>query len=404
MAWGGPRLRQGRPVIRVPPWPTPAPALWTSWRLALPTIRGHTLVARHLRLAKPVPADLISDPSVPAPRDEWEEVIASSSDTLAFHAPGWVDAVCASGSWSDVTHLFEAASGGRLLVPMVERSRVPRAAIRRASLPYGWGFGGVVATPQVTPDEFGAVVEFLAQNAVHPLTIRPNPLLRGRWSERIPSGGAATVARAAHVLDLDGGFDYVFEKRFKSRARTAVRRAERSGVTAECDTTGRLVPVFYDLYGKSLKRWSRRGHLPAWLARRSGETRDPRQKFEDVAARLGDACRVWVAYAEGRPAAALICLVRGKAASYWRGCIDEEIASRTRASYLVQKLAIEDACGAGCLHYHMGETGDSASLAQFKEGFGARLHRYDEYRMEGAPRSAFERATARLVSAVTKAA
>jgi hypothetical protein len=29
----------------------------------------------------------------------------------------------------------------------------------------------------------------------------------------------------------------------------------------------------------------------------------------------------------------------------------------------------------------MGDTGDSPSLAQFKEGFGAHLHRYDEYRL-----------------------
>jgi lipid II:glycine glycyltransferase (peptidoglycan interpeptide bridge formation enzyme) len=102
-----------------------------------------------------------------------------------------------------------------------------------------------------------------------------------------------------------------------------------------------------------------------------------------VADRLGDACRIWIAWVDGRPAAAVICLVHGNAASYWRGCIDEELASKTRASYLVQKLAIEDACRSGCTTYHMGETGKSASLGQFKEGFGARPHAYEEFRVPG---------------------
>src|SRR5919204_1903787 len=107
-------------------------------------------------------ADLISDPIVPA-RAEWEAVVRSSPDALPFHAPGWVEAVCASGTWSDVTLLFQAASGGFLLVPMVERAGVLHPGGRRASLPHGWGFGGVVASPEVTANEFRAVVSYLAQ-------------------------------------------------------------------------------------------------------------------------------------------------------------------------------------------------------------------------------------------------
>jgi lipid II:glycine glycyltransferase (peptidoglycan interpeptide bridge formation enzyme) len=200
------------------------------------------------------------------------------------------------------------------------------------------------------------------------------------WRRAAPPG-AATKERLAHVLDLAGGFERVFEERFKSRARTAVRRAERAGVRAEVDTSGRLVPVFYSLYRKSIRRWARRTRLPGWIHNRVAEARDPVEKFTAHAAALGDSCRIWVAYVGDRPAAALICLVQGPSASYWRGCIDDKLSSTTRASHLLQKLAIEDACRSGCRVYHMGETGAVASLAQFKEGFGALPYRYEEFRL-----------------------
>ena len=348
-----------------------------------------------------MPGNPIGDPVIPVPRDEWDAVISASPDALAFHAPNWSDAVCASGSWVDATLFFRAASGGRLVVPMVRRSGVAGRLAPRASLPYGWGFGGVVASPETTPDEFRMVVAHLADSAGEPTTVRPNPLLRDRWAESVPAQ-SETVSRAAHVLDLEGGFERVFKERFKGRARTAVRKAERSGVTVERDTTGRLVPDFYSLYRSSLDRWAERRRIPTWLGRRLGETRDPRRKFEDVASRLREGCRIWLARVDDQPAAALICLVRGSNASYWRGCMDEERASRTQASHLLQKLAIEDACNSGCLHYHMGETGGSRSLAQFKEGFGARLHLYEEFRFSGT--RPLRRTTARLASGLRRSA
>ncbi|MGH2909670.1 MAG: hypothetical protein ACRDK8_10280, partial [Solirubrobacteraceae bacterium] len=67
------------------------------------------------------------------------------------------------------------------------------------------------------------------------------------------------------------------------------------------------------------------------------------------------------------------------------------LAGPTRANYLLHSLAIEEACAAGCRHYHMGETGESESLAQFKTRFGARPHRYAQYHLERVPVTAADR-------------
>jgi hypothetical protein len=65
--------------------------------------------------------------------------------------------------------------------------------------------------------------------------------------------------------------------------------------------------------------------------------------------------------------------------------MDLSFAGPTRANYLLHRLAIEDACASDCHYYHMGETGQSASLAQFKSRFGALAVAYEEYRFERLP-------------------
>jgi lipid II:glycine glycyltransferase (peptidoglycan interpeptide bridge formation enzyme) len=185
-------------------------------------------------------------------------------------------------------------------------------------------------------------------------------------------------------LDLAGGFDQVWTKGFTGQTRNHIRRAERSGLSVECDTTGRLIPEFYGLFEQSLVRWANQQHEPVWLARWRGHQRDPLRKLQMMAKMLGDECRVWVARFEGRPAAALIVL-QGTNAHYTRGAMDKELASATHANDLLQRLAIEDACRAGCHHYDMGESGTSESLAHFKSRFGAVGYSYAEYYFERLP-------------------
>ncbi|HEX2980122.1 MAG TPA: hypothetical protein VHO48_07650, partial [Anaerolineaceae bacterium] len=46
---------------------------------------------------------------------------------------------------------------------------------------------------------------------------------------------------------------------------------------------------------------------------------------------------------------------------------------------------IEDACLAGCRYYHMGESGTSTSLSQFKSRLGAIAYPYAQYAIERLP-------------------
>ena len=67
--------------------------------------------------------------------------------------------------------------------------------------------------------------------------------------------------------------------------------------------------------------------------------------------------------------------------------MNKELAAPTNANDVLQWHAIEDACEAGCRHYHFGESGASRSLAHFKEKFAARPVAHTEFLIERLPLS-----------------
>jgi Acetyltransferase (GNAT) domain len=309
------------------------------------------------------------------PRDVWESVADSDPEVLVTQTPAWMDAVCMSGRWNDVTREYEV-DGRRILVPLAQRVPALPAMTIHASPPTGWGFGGLIAEGGVRAEDIAAVLADLTRRPGLRLLIRPNPLQRDRW----PNGVGIPIRRRAHVLDLRPGTDAIWTS---MRARTQIRKAQRH-VNIETDTTGRLLPVFFDLLDLSRERWARQQHEPVWLARWRGRRLDPLAKWRRIASALGDRCRVSIAWTQGRPAAGLIVL-QGRNAHYTRGAMDRELAAPTSASTGLQWKAICDAADAGCSWYHMGETGTSKSLSMFKEQLGAEPHDYMEYRFERLP-------------------
>ncbi|HEY3020322.1 MAG TPA: GNAT family N-acetyltransferase [Solirubrobacteraceae bacterium] len=326
------------------------------------------------------------DVSSPAPRDAWAELARLDPDVLVTQTPAWTDCLCAVTGARDVSRLYDFGAGRRMVLPLVRPRRRPGC---EASLLAAWGFGGLVG-PEPRADEVRAVLADLRASVPLSVRVRPNPLHADVWSAATPPG-VVRLRRCAHVIDLQPGFDAIWKTGFSNRARNHVRRAERAGLTVELDEDGRRLPVFYELFMRSVERWARRQHEPLALARLRARHRDPIDKLRRLLADLGDASRLWVAWAQDRPAAAILVL-QGTNAHYTRGVLDVDVGGPTRASYLLHRLAIEDACRAGCRTYHMGETGASRSLAQFKEAVGGRPHEYAEYVAEALPLTAIDRA------------
>jgi Acetyltransferase (GNAT) domain len=320
----------------------------------------------------------------PAPREVWDRLIAADPNSLPSQTPQWMDAICAVAGGRDASRLYETWDGRLLVLPLVRRAALGVPLVE-ASLPYGWGPGGIVTEGGLLlPEDIPAVFADLAGRRVPRVTVRPSPATASIWEQATPS---AVVRRPhmAQTLDLRAGFAEVWQARFKSDTRTRVRRAEHSGVVVQSDDTGRLVPVFQELYRASVARWARQDGQPLVRARWRAARREPDSKLRTVSAAMGASCRVYVASIDGRPAAAIVVLFGATSAVYWRGAMDEQVTGKSCANYLLHCTAIKDACTAGCSAYHMGDSAPGSGLARFKSRFGAEESHYASYLVERLP-------------------
>jgi hypothetical protein len=185
------------------------------------------------------------------------------------------------------------------------------------------------------------------------------------------------------VIDLTDGPEAAFTRLSKS-ARRGTRLAERAGVRVELDRGGALLVDYYQLYLTSVDRWARRQHEPRALAQFRARRRDPLAKLRAMSDHLGKAFVVAMAYVDDRPAFGSITLL-GRTAHDIRAAMDVDRVQKTCAGDLVQWTTIRLACELGCTAYHLGESGRSASLAQYKEKFGAVPLDYAELRLERLP-------------------
>jgi hypothetical protein len=325
----------------------------------------------------------LMDVSTPATREQWAKIYRSAPGALPSQSPRWAEAILLSGGYRDVSRLYTFADGKRAVVPLFESTLGMKGITRRWSPPAAWGFGGPVATEPLRAAELGCILQDLDDDEVLQLHLRPNPLEAIGW-EAAAGMRWTRLSRRAHALDLREGFHSIWSSRFSATARAHVRKAERSGLDVECGSRMQLIEEFYVLLLRSVQRWAERQNEPLGLALWRFRRRDPVSKFHLIAKALGSACQFWVARLRGEPAAAILVL-QEQNAHYTRGAMNEVLAGPTAANALLHRLAIEDACIAGCQTYHMGETGNSRGLAQFKSQFGAVAVPYAEYLCERWP-------------------
>src|SRR5690348_1834979 len=186
-----------------------------------------------------------------------------------------MDALRASDAWEDATRLYEFGDGRRVVLPLARRRPLGREALAvDASMPPLWGSGGAVLAGDLTTADAAAILADLAARRTLRFKMRPSPFVTDVWQAAAPPG-TTFVPRVAHVLDLDGGFEHVQSRRFDSRIRRNVRRAERSGLTIDSAPGDGLVREFYALYMCWIERRARERRMPLPLARRRAEPRRP---------------------------------------------------------------------------------------------------------------------------------
>lgn len=324
----------------------------------------------------------------PAPRAAWEALVAADPASLVDQSPAWMDVLAASSGHRDASRLYLLDDGRRFVLPLARRTGPAGAGGVEHSFPDGWGIGGLVG-PDRDATAIRAVLAELRYRGQLLTRVRPDPLDADLWAE---AAGPEVVRRPrrAHVIDLTVGVDALRAGLHKSTRRKVVK-GEKAGLRITDTATEAHLAAYYRLYLLSLGRWAGASREPRRLAAWRGMRRDPLSKLEAMADGLGERFRLWMAWDGDDPVAGAIVLL-GNASHYTRGAMDRERAGSSQAPTLLQWLAIEEAAAAGCRTHHLGDTGSSASLARFKEGFGARPVDYADLGLERLPVTRVDRA------------
>ncbi|MCV0426184.1 MAG: GNAT family N-acetyltransferase [Roseibium sp.] len=296
----------------------------------------------------------------------------------------WAETIVQGSGSRDASRHYMFFDGQEIILPLFRRNVVPFALSLLRSPPANWGFGGALTTAPLTEKHAEAVLEECAETSAGAVSIRPNPLHAAPWLKAAATRGWTSVPKLSHILSLEGGFETVRTSRFSGNTRSKIRRAEKQGVSVEIGNTETLLAGFDSLFRRSIDRWARRQKEFAWLAQFRGRLRDSSRKFRAMAKHAGEVFQVAIASQNGRPIAGSIVLL-DRNAHYTRGAMDDRLIGRTYANYLLHAKIIELACDRNCGHYHMGETGSSSSLAQFKGHFGALAVPYAELWYERLP-------------------
>jgi hypothetical protein len=234
----------------------------------------------------------------------WESVVKSDGNAVVTQSLPWRDALVASGRFRDVSRLYEFESGQRIILPLARRRLGPGGVSVVSSWPRPWGVGGPICQHgSVSQAEAAAVLADVASLGAAAVEVKLRHDADPNW---LRSGSHFQIHGIDDwILDLDHGFSFVWEQRFRSSVRRAVRKAERSGLEIEVDHTGRLLGSFYELYEKSVVRWAAMQHAPAWLTRvrLAAEVAPARAKL--IADSFGPDFAIWLARLSGQPVSAV---------------------------------------------------------------------------------------------------
>ena len=192
---------------------------------------------------------------------------------------------------------------------------------------------------------------------------RVNPLLEM---------GCENTLTQTWVVDLRAGQEAVWNQ-MEGRARTAVRKAEKAGVTVRAAGPNDR-PIYYRLHRETYRRTGVPPHSEDYF----GAIWD---RF--IAKGLA---RVWVAELDGEPVAAENFGIYKGAAVYWTGAANAK-GLEVEANSLLQWTAMQWMLDNGIEWYETGEAfpqfhaGKNKGVSDFKKSFGGSLYPYYKGRL-----------------------
>ena len=291
---------------------------------------------------------------------DWDLVIASHRDAGCFHTGAWAKVLCQT--YNHKPFYLQLSRGHRLaaLIPLME-VRSPFTGRRGVCLPFSDACEPLIFDPEVIGLVRDQLVRFARERCWKYLEIRSG--------KSFPLASSATAKFYGHRLDLRGGVEELISC-FASPVRRAIRKAERSSVSAAIVHNRRAIADFYRLH--------------VGTRRRHGLPPQPASFFLNIYEHIIRPGLGFIVLAkrEARPIAAAIFFRFGKNALYKYSASDKRF-QEFRANNLVIWHGIQFLVRNGAEKLHFGRTEcENDGLRRFKLSWGTEEEIIDYFRVD----------------------
>jgi len=299
----------------------------------------------------------------------WRELLDHSSGATVFHTLEWAFVLKETFRDLTVKYILVEDRQGRYVAGMPFAKSTTLIFTTYLSMPFGT-YGGPVALQGSEDDAFPFISMALqgATRGLMPFSFSsvlygtPVPLERAVHNA-FPRG--RKVKASTHLIDLDAGFQRLRDDAFDKETRTCARKAERSGVKVEEETTLDGAALLHALYLKQAAEWGVGTAYPQRLLSKSAEL-------------MGDKARIWVGRLNGEPVCAVLVFYFRDMLMAWLSGQNAE-GRKVCASHFVYSEILRHACDNGYSTFNFGSSGELQGVRFFKESFGGREYFYSVY-------------------------
>jgi hypothetical protein len=295
----------------------------------------------------------------------WDHVVTLHRDANCFHTSAWAKVLHQTYSHRPFYLQFSCRRTLAALIPLME-VRSPFTGRRGVCLPFSDACEPLAFDPEVVELVKNRLICFAHECRWRYLEIRGGKFFR-LASNPVPQF-------YGHRLDLRSGAEEVFG-RFASPVRRAIRKAERSGVSAAVLRNREAVADFYRLHVQT--------------RRRHGLPPQPASFFLNIYEHIIKPGLGFVVLAQqrSRPIAAALFFRFGKNALYKYGASDKKF-QELRANNLVMWQGIQFLARNGAEKLHFGRTEcQNDGLRRFKLSWGTEEETIDYFRVDPSGRN-----------------
>jgi hypothetical protein len=292
----------------------------------------------------------------------WDHVVALHRDANCFHTSAWAKVL--HQTYHHQPFYLQFSSGRRLaaLIPLME-VRSPFTGRRGVCLPFSDACEPLIFDPEAIGLVRDRLVRFAQERRWKHLEIRG-----GKSFQLAPS---AAIKFYGHTLDLRSGAE-ALTSRFACPVRRAIRKAERSDVSAVVVRNRLAIGDFYRLHVQTRRRHGLPPQAASFFLNIYEHIIKPGLGF------------IVLAYNGSRPIAAAIFFRFGKNALYKYGASDKRF-QEFRANNLVMWQGIQVLARGGAEKLHFGRTEcENDGLRRFKLSWDTEEETIDYFRVDSS--------------------